>query len=112
MFYKTKLDIFIYTSIIVFMDDRLYNELLDSFLHVKDKRELDALLHGLLTQKELEELPKRLEIFKLLKKGTTQHDIAEKIGVGVATVTRGSLELQRGNIQKTSWWRNLSSMRG
>jgi len=93
------------------MNTRLYSELLESFLYVKNKNELDALLHSLFTQKELEELPKRLEIFKLLKKGVSQHEIAEKVGVGVATVTRGSLELQRGNIQKTSWWRNLTPLR-
>ncbi len=94
------------------MNDRLSNELIDSFLRVKNKKEMEALLRGLLTQKELEELPKRLEIFKQLKNGTAQHEIAQKVGVGVATVTRGSIELQRGNIQKTSWWRGLSSMRG
>jgi TrpR family transcriptional regulator, trp operon repressor len=101
----------VYTSIIVCMNEHLYSELLDSLLYVKNKKELNALLHGLMTQKELEELPKRLEIFKLLKKGTTQHEIAHKVGVGIATVTRGSLELQRGNIQKTSWWRGLSPLR-
>jgi len=94
------------------MNNNSQSELLNSFLQVKDKREMEALLRGLLTQKELEELPKRLEIFKMLKKGTAQHEIAQKVGVGVATVTRGSLELQRGNIQKTSWWRSLSSLRG
>lgn len=93
------------------MSNKLPVELLNSFLQVRDKNEMEALLRGLLTQKELKELPKRLEIFKLLKNGTTQHEIAVKVGVGVATVTRGSLELQRGNIQKTSWWRNLSPMR-
>jgi TrpR family trp operon transcriptional repressor len=94
------------------MSTHLSNELLDVFLRVTDKKEMEALLRGLLTQKELEELPKRLEILKQLKKGTAQHEIAQKVGVGVATVTRGSHELQRGNIQKTSWWRDLSSMRG
>jgi TrpR family transcriptional regulator, trp operon repressor len=94
------------------MADRLPKELVESFFRVKDKKELEALLRGLLTQKELEELPKRLEIFKQLKKGLPQHEIAQKIGVGVATVTRGSQEMQRGYIQKTSWWRNLSPMRG
>ena len=68
----------LYTSTIVCVNTHLYSDLLESFIHVKDKKELDALLHGLLTQKELEELPKRLEIFKLLKKGTSQHEIAEK----------------------------------
>ena len=94
------------------MSNHLSNELLDVFLQVTDKKEMESLLRGLLTQKELEELPKRLEILKQLKKGTAQHEIAQKVGVGVATVTRGSHELQRGNIQKTSWWRDLSSMRG
>jgi TrpR family transcriptional regulator, trp operon repressor len=94
------------------MADRLPKELVESFFRVKDKKELEALLRGLLTQKELEELPKRLEIFKQLKKGLPQHEIAQKIGVGVATVTRGSQEMQRGYIQKTSWWRSLSPMRG
>jgi TrpR family trp operon transcriptional repressor len=88
------------------------HHLIDSFLQVKSKKEMEALLRGLLTEKELEELPKRLEIFKQLKKGVSQHEIAEKMGVGIATVTRGSLELQRGQIQKTSWWRNLTPMRG
>lgn len=84
------------------------NMLINSLLLAKDKKEMEALLHGLLTEKELEELPKRLEIFKQLKKGVPQHEIADKVGVGIATVTRGSLELKRGYIQKTSWWRNLS----
>jgi TrpR family trp operon transcriptional repressor len=101
-----------HTSTIVCMIDRLPKELLDSFLQVKDKKEMEALLRGLLTQKELKELPKRLEIFKQLKKGVPQHEIAQKMGVGVATVTRGSQEIQRGYIQKTSWWHSLSSMRG
>ena len=86
--------------------------LIDSLMQVQSKKEMEAFLYGLLTQKELEELPKRLEIFKQLKKGVPQHEIADKMGIGVATVTRGSQELQRGNIQKTSWWRNLSQMRG
>jgi len=91
---------------------KLYTELLESFLNVKSKKELDALLHALFTPQELEELPKRLEIFKQLKKGTPQHDIAKKVGVGIATVTRGSHEIQRGYIQKTSWWQSLTPMGG
>jgi TrpR family trp operon transcriptional repressor len=88
------------------------HHLIDSLLQVQSKKEMEALLRGLLTEKELEELPKRLEIFKQLKNGISQHEIADKMGVGIATVTRGSLELQRGQIQKTSWWRNLTPMRG
>ena len=94
------------------MNNGNLNHLVESLLQANSKKEMEALLHGLLTQKELEELPKRLEIFKQLKKGVPQHEIADKMHVGIATVTRGSLELQRGNIQKTSWWRNQSPLRG
>jgi TrpR family trp operon transcriptional repressor len=88
------------------------NNLSESFLKIKTKREMEAFLAGVLTQKEREELPKRLLIFAMLKKGLSQHEIADKVGVGIATVTRGSLELQRGYIQQTSWWRNLTPLRG
>lgn len=88
------------------------NELLESLLAVKTKQEMEAFLLGILTPQELADLPNRLEIFKMLKVGIPQHEIAKKLGVGVATVTRGSLELQRGNIQKTGWWRSLSTLRG
>lgn len=94
------------------MDRAILNHLIDAFLETRSKKEMEALLRGLLTQKELEELPKRLEIFRQLKKGTPQHEIADKVAVGIATVTRGSIELQRRQIQKTSWWRSLSPMGG
>jgi TrpR family transcriptional regulator, trp operon repressor len=100
------------TSIIVCMSKGYKSELVNSLIQIKTKEEMEAFLEGLLTPKELEELPKRLEIFTMLKQGVTQHEIAEKLGTSIATVTRGSLELKRGAIQKTSWWQNLSNVRG
>jgi TrpR family trp operon transcriptional repressor len=85
------------------------DELLIALLGVKTRDEIEAFFLGILTQQELADLPKRLEIFKMLKAGIPQHEIANKLGVGIATVTRGSHELQRGNIQKTGWWRSLPS---
>lgn len=55
---------------------------------------MQEFLHGLFTPQEIESIPRRLEIIKLLKKGVPQHEIAQKLGVGVATVTRGSKELK------------------
>lgn len=86
--------------------------LFDSLLQIESKEEMEAFLLGILTPQELNELPKRLEIFRMLKAGMPQHEIAKQLGVGVATVTRGSHELQRGYIQKTGWWRRLSSLSG
>jgi TrpR family trp operon transcriptional repressor len=56
-------------------------------------------LEGILTLKELEEIPTRLQIVKLLKQGVSQHEIAEQLGIGIATVTRGSKEIQKGNFK-------------
>lgn len=61
----------------------------------QEKRE--NLLKGLLTPKEIEEFAQRLRIVQLLKKRIGQHAIAAKLHIGVATVTRGSKELQKGN---------------
>jgi TrpR family transcriptional regulator, trp operon repressor len=102
----------VHTSTMICMNDEKLNFLVDALLRVKTRKEMESMLRGLLTQKELEELPKRLEIFKQLKKGVPQHEIADKVGVGVATVTRGSQEIQRGQIQQTIWWQSLSPLRG
>ena len=63
---------------------------------------MENLLNGILTPKEKEELVQRLNIIKMLKAGLPQHEIAEKLGVGVATVTRGSKEIQKGNFKSIS----------
>lgn len=75
------------------------NDLIEAFLKIKSKREMFEFLQGILTPQEIDELPKRLAIVKLLKKGISQHDIAKKLGVGIATVTRGSKEIQKGRFK-------------
>ncbi|MDQ7021692.1 MAG: Trp family transcriptional regulator [Candidatus Dojkabacteria bacterium] len=51
----------------------------------------------MLTAKEMKEIPKRIDIVELILKGEKHHDIAKKLGVGVATVTRGSKALKMVN---------------
>lgn len=50
-------------------------------------------LQALLTPKELSEIPHRIQIIKLLKAGLPQREVAERLGVGIATVTRGAKEI-------------------
>ncbi len=76
------------------------NKLIDVFLEMKTKAQMSNLLRGILTPKELYELIRRLEIVKLLKKGIPQHQIADKLKVGIATVTRGSKEIKQGRFSK------------
>lgn len=65
-----------------------------SLIHeTRDKGLLEDLLVGLTTAKERKEIAQRLEIVNRLLDGDTQHKIAAELGVGVATVTRGSKEL-------------------
>ena len=74
-------------------------ELIIALLQIHTRGEMYDFLQGLLTPKELLELPNRLQIIKMLKRGTSHHDIAGKLHVGVATVTRGSREIQKGRFQ-------------
>lgn len=79
--------------------DKNLEELIEKLLDIQTKEKMYDFLQGILTPKELLELPKRLQIVKMLKKGISHHDIAGKLHVGVATVTRGSREIQRGRFQ-------------
>jgi len=58
-----------------------------------DKKLLNLFLKDLLTPKEYKELAIRWQIIKKLDARVTQRNIAEDLGVGIATVTRGSREL-------------------
>lgn len=75
------------------------DELISLLLTIKNREEMEDFLLGILTPKELVEIPTRLKIVKMLKKGLPQHQVAEKLGVGIATVTRGSKEIQLGRFK-------------
>lgn len=74
-------------------------ELVNTILNVQEKEKMYDFLRGMLTPKELLEIPNRLQIVKMLKRGISHHDIAGKLHVGVATVTRGSREIQKGRFK-------------
>ena len=82
------------------MNKKYLNELVDAFLQMRTKDQMIDFLYGILTPKELEELTTRLQIVKLIKKGLPHQEIAHRLKVGVATVTRGSRELQVGRFTK------------
>jgi Trp operon repressor len=64
---------------------------------IKSDKEADELLGVLLTPAEHEELAKRWQIVKELIEGVPQRTVRDKLSVSIATVTRGSRELQYGN---------------
>ena len=71
--------------------DHLVNHLLAQ----ETAEEMEQALGELLTSSELLEMTKRLQILALLEEGIPQRQIAEQIGVGIATVTRGASVLKR-----------------
>jgi TrpR family trp operon transcriptional repressor len=64
------------------------------------------LLEGLLTPSERKEIEQRIKIVKLMKANMTHHEIAAKLNVGIATVTRGSRELKQGRFSQIKPNRN------
>ena len=73
------------------------NEFCGFLSEIDDPKEMKRILRSLLTPSELEELPTRLQILKLLQKGVSQREIASKLGVGIATVTRGARVLKESD---------------
>jgi len=106
------LTLYQHTSIIVCMTRKYLSDLSETLVKIKDAEQMQDFLQGILTVQELVEIPQRLIIVKMLKANIPQHEIAKKLGVGVATVTRGSKELQKGRFKNVQGWQNLSNLRG
>lgn len=81
------------------MNHKHFHELIQTLLSFKEEKDMINFLEGLFTTNELIEIPTRLQIIKMLKKSTPQHEIAEKLGVGIATVTRGATEIKKGRFK-------------
>ncbi|MGO3344320.1 MAG: Trp family transcriptional regulator [Marinomonas sp.] len=69
-------------------------DLIQFLSEVDDAAELEKRLTVLLTPNEISEMVRRLKIIALLDEGVPQRDIAKQLGVGIATVTRGSRALK------------------
>lgn len=78
---------------------RDFKNVIDLIYSIKDKELLEDFLLGITTPKEREEFVQRVEIVKRLIEQETQKNIAKDLGVGVATVTRGSKELAQGRFK-------------
>jgi len=70
-------------------------ELIQHLLAIEDPSAMDTALESLLTPAEYTEISKRLQIFKMLRQGVPHRKIAEQLGVGIATVSRGSRALNQ-----------------
>ncbi len=78
------------------MNKKYIKELSKVFTEIKSESVAESFLHNILTPSELDEVSVRLQIVKLLLKGLPQREVAKKLGVSMATVSRGSRELKYG----------------
>jgi TrpR family trp operon transcriptional repressor len=79
-------------------EEQHLNALIDYLLQAGSSDRLRSVLEGLLTPAELHAISQRLQITRLLKAGLSQREVAKRLGVGIATVTRGSRALQAGKL--------------
>lgn len=76
-------------------------ELEKVLLKIRSSKLLHELLIDLTSPGEYKELAVRWQIVKMLKKGLPHRTISKKLGVSVATITRGSREMsnKKGGFQ-------------
>ena len=78
-----------------------WQQILDLIKHSTEKDQHEMLLTMLLTPDEREALVARVNIFRELLSGElSQRQISQMLGVGVATITRGSNELKSKSEQE------------
>ncbi|WP_020589824.1 Trp family transcriptional regulator [Desulfobacter curvatus] len=70
-------------------------ELLDVILSIKNKDELGLFFEEIFTPAELSDLSLRWKLLKDLHRGMTQRKIAEKYGISLCKITRGSKVLKK-----------------
>ena len=70
-------------------------DLLHILASVKDVQEMEALFTELFTASELADLSLRWKLLKDLYSGMTQRKIAEKYGISLCKITRGSKILKQ-----------------
>ena len=70
--------------------------LIKTLTSIKDEKAMAAFLRDILTIAEIEEFANRLEIARLITKGYSYQEIADKTGVSTTTVSRVSHWLFNG----------------
>ncbi|MGD9823405.1 Trp family transcriptional regulator [Desulfobacter sp.] len=74
---------------------RIDRELLEVILSIKNMGELEHFFDEIFTPAELSDLSLRWKLLKDLHAGMTQRKIAEKYGISLCKITRGSKVLKK-----------------
>lgn len=72
-----------------------FNELCTALSRAEDPKLVGDFLSCLLTPSELQEVSSRWALVREIDAGTTQREIARKMGLSLCKITRGSRELKK-----------------
>ncbi len=76
---------------------KAFEELCSALASADDPAMIGAFLTCLLTPSELQEVSSRWALVREIDAGTTQREIARKMGLSLCKITRGSRELKKEN---------------
>jgi TrpR-related protein YerC/YecD len=79
-----------------FKFDEKTNNLFEAILSLKTVKEAESFFRDLCTIDEIKAMSERWQIVKMLEKGVTYREIAEKLNVSTTTVSRVALWLNNG----------------
>jgi len=74
----------------ILKEENYIDDISNALQNLATKEEVSAFLNELLTNSEIQTLSKRWRILHLLKKGKTQREISQLLGVSLCKVTRGA----------------------
>lgn len=77
------------------MINKSLDEMARVFARTGDEALIKGFLECLLTKNELDEITSRWELVKLIDAGMSQRKIAQKLGLSLCKITRGSKELKK-----------------
>lgn len=76
------------------MNQKFRQELINLLTQIRDFKLMNKFMEDILTPVEFENITTRWQIIKQLAKGVPQRKIADKLGVSIAKISRGSRELR------------------
>jgi len=74
-----------------------FQNLYELFATVRTEKEAEILLKDILTPQELDSIAERWELIQMLAEGVSQREVADKLGISISKITRGSRMLQYGS---------------
>jgi len=79
------------------LQNSAFSEMCKILADCQDAEFINAFLHCLMTPTEIKDFSTRWLLVKEIEKGTSQREIAKKLGISLCKITRGSRELHKEN---------------